>query len=312
MLGYFDPGLLPRRPDGPGPGRRRRRHPTLADNFGVSVHETAWGILSLASEAMVKAVHEITISQGLEPSDSTLVAGEARGRDQHHEDRRRTRQRAAWCCPKVASALSASGMHFADIVEEESKAFITSSDNFAADGVDAVLDALELRLESFAQRFGGDNADYTVDFGVESPLQVAGVGHRCPAHPRGASRHEGVRDKLFEVFHDLHERIFAVRDPESAIEFLNWRARVTVKLPADTASIRAARPAPEHPDIHRRRCYFGDTGVVNTLCSSQSTCRRGPRSPGRRSSKPTTTRGRLPCMSATVADSGNYLLSIGT
>lgn len=282
----------------------------LAQNFGASVHETAWGILSLASEAMVKAVHEITIAQGLNPQDSTLVAGGGAAGINIMKIAAELGSRRM-VLPKVASALSASGMHFADIVKEESKAFITSSDNFAADGVDAVLDALELRLESFAQRFGGDNADYTVDFGVEARYKSQVWAIDAPLPQRRVSG-EGVRDKLFEVFHDLHERIFAVRDPGSAIEFLNWRARVTVKLPRGHRDYPVAQRRLGQPTAYRD-CFFGDTGVVATPVFKPADLSPGTQVAGPAIiEEPTTTLVVFPGMSATVADSGNYLLSIAT
>ncbi len=140
---------------------------TLAEQLGMSTQHTAWGILSLASEAMVKAVHEITIAQGLNPQDSTLVAGGgAAGINIMMIAAELNSQRIV--LPKVASALSASGMHFADIVKEESTALISTSDDFAAAAVNKVLDALEFKLDEFAKQFGGEHPDYSVSFGVEA------------------------------------------------------------------------------------------------------------------------------------------------
>jgi N-methylhydantoinase A len=190
VLGYFDPDYFLGGRMALDVDAATAAIGKLANNFGLSVHETAWGILSLASEAMVKAVHEITIAQGLNPQDSTLVAGGgAAGINIMKIAAELGSQRMV--LPKVASALSASGMHFADIVKEESKAFITSSDNFDAAGVDAVLDALELQLEGFAKRLGGDHPDYTIEFGAEAryksqvwaidvPLPAAAFRRRCP------------------------------------------------------------------------------------------------------------------------------------
>lgn len=309
VLGYFDPDyFLGGRMD-LDVTAAERAIAKLANVFGISIHETAWGILSLASEAMVKAVHEITIAQGLNPQDSTLVAGGGAAGINIMKIAAELGSRRM-VLPKVASALSASGMHFADIVKEESKALITSSDAFAADAVDGVLDALELRLEDFASRFGGQHSDYEIEFGVEARYksQVWAIDAPLPGRRVGA---DGVRDKLFEAFHDLHERIFAVRDPDSAIEFLNWRARVIVKLPRVHREYPAAEPRPGIP-TSQRRCYFGDTGEVDTQVYKPADLPPGTRVTGPAIiEEPTTTLVVFPGMSATVADSGNYLLSIG-
>jgi N-methylhydantoinase A len=112
------------------------------------------------------------------------------------------------------------------------------------------------------------------------------------------------------VFHDLHDRILAVRDPGSAIEFLNWRARVTVNLPRvrhdyPTAQARAGRAS------STRRCFFGDVGEVDTPVFKPADLSPGTRVSGPAIiEEPTTTLVVFPGMSAAVADSGNYLLQI--
>ena len=309
VLGYFDPDYFLGGRMKLDVAAATKAISTLADKFGISVHETAWGILSLASEAMVKAVHEITIAQGLNPQDSTLVAGGgAAGINIMKIAAELGTQRMV--LPKVASALSASGMHFADIVKEESTALITSSDAFAADGVDRVLDALELRLDDFAKRFGGENPDYTVEFGVEARYksQVWTIDLPLPSHRVSG---DGDQAKLFEMFHDLHERIFAVRDPGSAIEFLNWRARVTINLPRIAHDYPAAQ-AHVGQTSSSRDCYFGEVGTVDTPVYKPADLTPGTRVTGPAIiEEPTTTLVVFPGMSATVADSGNYLLSIG-
>src|SRR6202030_2908640 len=48
----------------------------LAAALGKSVHDSAAGILTVASEHMVAAIKEITINEGVDPRDSLLLAGE--------------------------------------------------------------------------------------------------------------------------------------------------------------------------------------------------------------------------------------------
>lgn len=309
VLGYFDPAYFLGGRMALDVGAATAAVETLARNFGLTVHETAWGILSLASEAMVKAVHEITISQGLNPQDSTLVAGGgAAGINIMKIAAELGTKRMV--LPKVASALSASGMHFADIVKEESGALITSSDSFAADAVDRVLDGLELKLDEFAGRFAGESTDYTVVFGVEARYKSQVWTIDLPLPSRRVSE-EAEQRRLYEAFHDLHQRIFAVRDPGSAIEFLNWRARITITLPRvrhdyDEATAEVGRPGAI------RSCYFGDVGSVETPVYKPANLAPGISVAGPAIiEEPTTTLVVFPGMSATVADSGNYLLSIG-
>jgi N-methylhydantoinase A len=280
----------------------------VAAQIGVDVKETAWGILSLASESMVKAVHEITVSQGLNPQESTLVAGGgAAGINIMQIARELGSQRVV--LPKVASALSASGMHFADIVKEESAALITSSADFANVHVNSVLDSLESKLDDFAARFDTQGTDYSVEFGVEARYhsQVWAIDVPLPVR---RIHNATDREALFAAFHDLHERILAVRDPGSTIEFLNWTARLTIHLPHEKKSYDVAAKSAGRTS-HSRICYFGDGHEAETLIYKPETLAPGTRITGPAIiEEPTTTLVVFPGMAAEVSDAGNYILHI--
>ncbi|MCG2621849.1 hydantoinase/oxoprolinase family protein [Arthrobacter sp. I2-34] len=308
VLGYFDPDYFL--------GGRMQLDVAAAEvaigkvaaQLGVSVLETAWGILSLASEAMVKAVHEITIVQGLNPQDSTLVAGGGAAGINIMQIASELGSRRV-ILPKVASALSASGMHFADIVKEESAALITSSDAFAAASVEKVLQGLEAKLGEFAGRFSDHYPDYDIEFGVEARYKSQIWAIDVPLSSARLSL-QSDQKRLFGAFHDLHERVMAVRDPDSAIEFLNWRARVTVRLPRSSRDFPAAAERLGRP-TSTRTCYFGGAGKIETPVYKPADLLPGTRVSGPAViEEPTTTLVIYPGMAAQVADTGNYLLHI--
>jgi len=308
VLGYFDPEYFLGGRMTLDTAAAEAAIATVADELGLGVRETAWGILSIASESMVKAVHEITIAQGLNPQESTLVAGGgAAGINIMQIANELGSQRVI--LPKVASALSASGMHFADIVKEEAAALITSSESFAAASVDKVLAALEETLAQFAGRFRDNYPDYDVEFGVEARYQSQIWTIDLPLPTREVVD-ETAQQRLFAAFHDLHERILAVRDPGSTIEFLNWRARITVRLPRSQKDYGSAAPRLGEP-ASLRTCYFGEVGEVETPVFKPAQLMPGTKLRGPAIiEEPTTTLVVYPGMAAEVSDSGNYLLHI--
>ena len=147
MLGYFDPDFfLGGRMQLDIPAARQAIA-TVANRIGRSVEETAWNILNLATELMIKAIQEITIAEGVNPRESTIVAGGgAAGINILPIAQELGCERVI--LPKVASALSASGMQFADIVKEETASLVTTSDRFSLDGVNRTLAALS-KLKKF-------------------------------------------------------------------------------------------------------------------------------------------------------------------
>src|SRR5205823_443268 len=89
----------------------------IAKPLGVDLFEAAEAIHRVASEAMVFAVEEITVNQGVDPRDCLLVAGGGAGGLNAVVIARELGCRHV-LIPQTAGALSASGAQFADIVAE--------------------------------------------------------------------------------------------------------------------------------------------------------------------------------------------------
>lgn len=95
-------------------------------------------IISLAGEFMMRAIGDITINEGVNPRESTIVAGGgAAGLNIMLIASELGCENVV--LPKVASALSASGMQFAKIVAEETASFVTLTSRFDRERVNATL-----------------------------------------------------------------------------------------------------------------------------------------------------------------------------
>ena len=47
----------------------------LASELGISLERTAFAIINIANEHMINAIQDITVAEGFDPSEATLVAG---------------------------------------------------------------------------------------------------------------------------------------------------------------------------------------------------------------------------------------------
>lgn len=309
VLGYFDPDYFLGGKMTLDRDAAERAVNTIAERLGISTRRAAWGILALATDGMVKAVHEITISQGLDPKESAVVAGGgASGLNilRIASELEATRV----IIPKTVSALSATGMQFADILKEESSSCITSTDRFDFKAVNATLDALEHKLRDFASRMNVDDGDITIEYFTEAryAAQVWDLDV-----PLTSERFTSARDVegLIKQFGAVHERVFAIRDDEAVVECLNWKARLTVTI--------SAPPQPEvGPSVRQRPtasstrpCYFGDDDtMVDTPIFKPEVLPPGAMVHGPAIvEEPTTTLVVYPGQTITVSPSGNYLLS---
>jgi N-methylhydantoinase A len=311
VLGYFDPDFfLGGRMQLDIPAARRAIA-TVADRIGRSVEETAWNILNLATELMIKAIQEITIAEGVNPRESTIVAGGgAAGINILPIAQELGCERVI--LPKVASALSASGMQFADIVKEETASLVTTSDRFSIAGVNRTLAALEDKLKKFVTTLGARaEGTHHIEFLTEARY-LAQVWELETPLPFSRFRDQADVDGLVESFHKVHERVFAMRDVGSPVECVNWKARLVVKLasevrPGPTVAATTA-PAPSAT----RPCYFGGNAPVATPIYKSSDLKPGFKIFGPAIvEEPTTTLVVFPQTSTTVSGAGNYIFGIG-
>jgi N-methylhydantoinase A len=289
----------------------RRAVATVAAQIGRSTEQTAWDILNLASELMIRAIHEITTSEGLNPQESTIVAGGgAAGMNIMGIARELGCRRVI--LPKVASALSASGMQYADIVKEETASLPTSSARFRFEDVNAVIADLERRLGHFLAGLGPyATAPHEIELLTEARYlgQVWELDTKLPV-----ARFRGPEDvaALMEAFHAVHERVFAVRDLHSPVECINWKARLIVRLAPEAAVSPEIATREGTLPATRRNCYFGGSDAVATPVYAPADLY-----PGRKIVGPaiveeaTTTLVVFPGMSARISGAGHYLLDIG-
>lgn len=281
----------------------------IATQLGKTVEETAWGILTLSSDHMVKAVNDMTVSQGQDPKESTVVAGGgAAGINIMQIAAELGSEKVI--LPKTAAALSASGMHFADIVKEVSAPLITRSGTFDFTAVNTALNTLEEELRAFASRLNLSRDEYRVEYFSEARYtgQVWDI-----VIPLPVSRLSGEEDLtlLANTFHETHERLFAVRDEQAGLEFINWKARLIAGSPdAKIAPVAPARQFRGLPD-KTRTCYFGSFGQMDTDIYLPDSLSAGAYVSGPAIiQEPTTTLVVYPGMAAEVSGAGNYILHI--
>jgi N-methylhydantoinase A len=267
--------------------------------------------LSLASDVMIKAIADITIAEGINPRDSVIVAGGgAAGLNMMLIARELGCRNVL--LPKQASALSACGMQFADIVTEETASLFTTSARFDAPQVMNLLAGLDANLARFRASLSGPQgqSSYRIAYFVQARYasQVWEIETGLP--DRDLSSNDGVA-ALFEAFHQTHERLFALRDEGSAIEFISWKARLIVETGVKLApSAGAAEERAQTRLAATRRCFFGDDGPVDARIYKAEHI-----APGAVLAGPciieeaTTTVVVYPQMSAQVTSNGHYLLT---
>jgi N-methylhydantoinase A len=259
VLGYLDPhSFLGGRMELDVEAAREAIATKIAAPLGFEPLQAAAAIIEIATEHMVSAIEEITVNQGIDPTEAVLVGGGgAAGLNSVAIARRLGCPRVVM--PEVGAVLSAAGGVMSDLSAEFAATKLTSSEDFDFEAVAATLTELRGRCTDFVAGAGAEEAAATVRLiaDVRYPHQVWEL--EVPLRGDGLDDAAAV-EELRQDFHRLHEEMFAFSDRDSGIEIVGWRARVSLSLRDEAVGRVETAGAVVVSPI--RRIYFAGTGEV--------------------------------------------------
>jgi N-methylhydantoinase A len=309
VLGYIDPGQFLGGKMALDAAAAETALGELAGALGIGVREAAHAVLSIANERMIAAIGELTVNEGVDPRDSTLVAGGGAAGLTILSIARELGCREV-LVPRAAGVLSAFGGQHSDIVREMTAPYVTNSKQFDYDGVAATLRSLRERMLAFESELpAGLAGEVSRRYFVEARYAYQVWDLSIPLEGEQIAD-EAALARLIESFHDAHERIFAVREPGQKIELSQWKGRVVVETakPPLAAARELSRngAAPE-----RRVAYFPELGEVEIPVHLGAALPAGASVTGPALViEPETTIVVYPGWTARVSDLGNYRLEL--
>ena len=307
LLGYIDPKFFLGGRMILNENAAREAIKSVSDPLGISVFEAAYSIYSVSNETMINAIKDITVSEGIDPSEAVIVAGGGAAGLGIIPIAEELKCRQV-IIPRTASVLSASGMQFSDISFEHSSTFPTRSSQFDIVGVQKCLSGIKEHLNKFAERLEGKgfetkDINFRVDAHYAAQVWDISVDLKSPIIDS-----ENDVLALIEEFHNNHKRIYSVDDRESPIDFLNWTGTLRFALPKKNSTLKSE--IVDYP-ILRREVYFGIERPVNTkvykgLSISPNTYIEGPAI----IEEPNTTIVIPPQVRVTYSPSGSYIVDL--
>jgi N-methylhydantoinase A len=205
----------------------------IAEPLGKSVEQAAEAIVSLATEHMVQAIMDITVMQGIDPTQSAFVAGGGAAGLNCVAIARRLGCRKV-LVTEAGAALAASGALISDLIAHHQAVFHTRSDGFDFAGVNAVLGDLQARCDAFAAGPGRDAKAVEIDWSVEARYTDQAWEIEVPLRAPRFGHAQDVR-ALVADFHRMHQDIFAVSDEKAEIETVGWNAAVRCRIGSGAA-----------------------------------------------------------------------------
>jgi N-methylhydantoinase A len=231
----------------------------LGRPLGLEAREAAAAVLTLAGEHMVGAIREITINQGVDPRDVAIVAGGGAA-GLNIVAIGEALECARILIPRAAGALSAVGGQYSDIVYEAGASIYTDSSAFDFESVDRAFASISLSLDEFGATLPAHVGDVRRERFLEARYAHQVWTLELPIGDRALSGPDDVQQVVTE-FHDLHERIFAVRDPGQRVEVLQCRGRLVAR-PFTPPLADAATLGDGNGEPRRRTAYFPGHGDV--------------------------------------------------
>ena len=246
----------------------------LAKHLGLTIHETAFGVIRIVASNVVRAIRVVSVERGYDPRQFTLIAfGGAGGL--HAVDVARELDMREILIPASPGILCAEGVAVSPLEEN----FVVTCRTTLDGDLSAVRAALQ-RLASEAQAWRPSRAG-TAD-GVRLMLAIdmryVGQNYELPV-PVTADKGITLPDTghLKALFLAEHQAKFGHHDPTAAIEIVNVRLRVRAGSTALTSHQRAAvgRQAPIS-----RNVWFDQSGPVETPVIDRASLNAGTRLPG--------------------------------
>ena len=232
----------------------------IGNKLGLTLHEAAYAILTVATENMVHAIEDITVNQGIDPRGAILIGGGgAAGLNMVAIGSRLGCKQVI--IPDTAATLSAAGALMSDLRAEYSATLYTRSDDFAYDEVNKILVDLEKRCKKFLKGPGSGCLEYKIEHTAEAryPHQIWEI--EVPLQKNQITKPEDLM-VLKNDFHQTHKDVFAISDNQSEVEIVGWRTNISCKL-RENANLKVVEGVGDGKVKGSRQAYFGDIGLVD-------------------------------------------------
>lgn len=226
----------------------------VATPLGLTLERAAFSMVDVITENMVQAINEITLNQGVDPSDAVLIGGGgAAGLNSVWIAQRLGCKQLI--IPSLSAALSASGALISDLTADYRNSFVTSSDDFDFAGVAKVIEGLKKSCESYAASHADKTLGHDFSLSTEARYENQVWEIEVPIDVSGLENQDALQ-KFLTQFHAAYKRIYAVNDPHGIVEFVNWIGQVRCRL-RDSNTLPALYEQPAAVEYGpTRRAYF--------------------------------------------------------
>jgi N-methylhydantoinase A/oxoprolinase/acetone carboxylase beta subunit len=237
---------------------------TLADELGMSMAETAEGVLTIVNANMANAIRSRTVQKGLDPRDFSLVAFGGAG-PLHGVDVARALGIPEVIVPLYPGITSAVGLLTTDLKYDAIKTeFMTSG---SVDGERLSADFVTMQAQLAAQYRADGIAETDVTFLRAGDLRYVGQGYELHV-PFASGRLDNMAiEHAFATFQALHKVEYGHVFANSPIEIVNIRLTGIGAMPKIAPPQVMARGTLDDALLKTAPCVFRVNGALTRIAT---------------------------------------------
>jgi len=206
-------------------GRAREAVRKIAGPIGLSIEDTALGILRLASANMQAALERVSVERGFDPRDFTLVASGGAGGLHGALLSRELRMRKL-IVPRAPGQFSAWGMLMTDLRHDAIRTRVIACES---ERMKEICDTFRELEDETAARFEAESFPAErVSIERFLDLRYKGQEHTVRTPVAAGDLSEGLLETVVDAFHWLHDQAYSFRqdDPVEIVNFhvVGWGA----------------------------------------------------------------------------------------
>lgn len=191
----------------------------IGDELGLSMIETALGIVEIANAHMERALRVISVERGYDPRDFSLLSfGGAGGL--HAAALARSLRVPKVLIPPQAATFSAFGMLAADVIKDYTQTVMLPGD--------CAVEDIQALFQPLYQKGSNDLQNEGIQDGHTRLIPALDMRYIGQSYELSVPFDEN----FIQSFHDAHQLGYGYNRPEAEIEIVNLRLRATGHVPS--------------------------------------------------------------------------------
>jgi N-methylhydantoinase A len=244
----------------------------IAGRLGVTVEETAWGVLRLINAKMANAVREVSVERGRDPRGFALVAEGGAGAA-HAFEVAQELGIGRILVPAFPGVASAQGMLLTDVRHEQVQTVYRRLETLSAADLASVLRPLVAQV-----------SEQVVESGIRHEAVTVVLAGDCRYHNQTyaltvpISSHAPSPNQMAEAFHRVHRARYGHAFEDAPVELINLRAAGVGTVEGKSLGVPSWSDFPET----KRDVYWGpgpgwvSTPVISRVRASLGATMLGP------------------------------------